>query len=171
METLKYDKITLIGMPGVGKTTFGKLIANETTHQFIDIDILITNYLKGSINDYILTHSESEFLLIEESIILNLALPNKCIISTGGSVVYSKKAMNFLKKNTTIVFLSDTLSNIKNRINDLNTRGIVNQKNHSFETLYNLRNHLYEKYQDITIKLPIQFTIKSALESIYKQII
>lgn len=170
MIKLKHMKITLIGMAGVGKTTFGKKIAAENNYDFIDIDTLITKEIKESIHDYLQTHSEKEFLALEESIILNLNLPEKCIISTGGSAIYCKDAMTHLKKNSTIIFLTDSLANIKNRIPNFNSRGIISQKHSKFEDLYKSRIPLYKHYQDITIKLPSPLTLDAAVTLIQKKL-
>tara|TARA_B100001094_G_C17825003_1_gene620405 strand:- start:51 stop:566 length:516 start_codon:yes stop_codon:yes gene_type:complete len=170
MTKLKHTKITLIGMAGVGKTTFGKEIASKNNYSFIDVDTLINNEIKVSIHDYIQSHSEKEFLALEESIILKLKLPKKCIISTGGSVIYSKNAMTHLKKNSTIVFLTDSVTNIKNRIQNFDFRGIVRQNLTSFEDIYKSRMPLYKQYQDITIKLPTPLTIETALVQIEKKL-
>tara|TARA_Y200000002_G_C22530673_1_gene599566 strand:- start:124 stop:639 length:516 start_codon:yes stop_codon:yes gene_type:complete len=170
MNLLKHMRITLIGMAGVGKTTFGEQIALENNYEFIDIDTLINNTIKTPMNTYIKTHSEDEFLALENSIILNLKLPKKCIISTGGSAIYCKNAMTHLKKNSTIVFLTDNLTNIKNRIPDLNSRGIITKNHTSFEDIYNSRLPLYKHYQDITVNLPSPLNIKKALSIIYKKL-
>ena len=171
MKKLKYSKITLIGMPGVGKTTFGKRIASEYNYEFIDIDNLIINEINTSIHDFIKSNSEEIFMQKEEKIILNLHLPEKYILSTGGSSVYSSRAMQFLQKESKIIFLNDTKENIKNRIKNFSSRGIITKNHTSFESLYHSRLPLYKKYQDITINLPKSFSINTAIEKITKNLI
>jgi shikimate kinase len=170
MNNLIHNKITLIGMAGVGKTTLGSQIATVNSYEFIDIDSLVNNEIKCTIHEYIQANSEEKFLELEETIILNLKLPEKCIISTGGSVIYCKKAITYLKNRSTIVFLTDTLTNIKNRITNFDSRGIVSKNHTSFEDLYNSRLPLYKKYQDITINLPTPLNLESALNLIYKKL-
>ncbi len=170
MENLKYSKISLIGMPGVGKTTFGKLLASNFKYEFIDIDELIIKKINSSITKFLKNNSEKKFIALEENIILNIKFPEKCIISTGGSVIYSEKSMNYLKNHSKILFLSDEINNIKKRIKDYNTRGIITQNHTSIEDLYKSRLSLYKKYQDITVVLPSPLSIKNGLETIVKNL-
>ena len=153
-------------MAGVGKTTFGRHLAQDSHYQFIDIDSLITHSINCSIQHYIQTYSESKFLSLEESIILNLKLPKRCVVATRGSLIYCEKAMTYLKKNTTIIFITDTIENIKRKIDNYNSRGIVTKNHKTFESLCISRQPLYKKYQDITIQLPKNITLKNALENI-----
>ena len=104
--------LTFIGMSGVGKTTFGKKVAKEWNFTFIDTDSIIEKTIQQSISDYINQKKENSFLKKEEDIICNTIFEAPCIISTGGSVIYSEKIMKHLKQCSSIIYLNDSLDNI-----------------------------------------------------------
>ena len=170
MIELKHTHITFIGMAGVGKSTFGKKLAHHTAYPFIDTDKLIQAKLSMSIKNYIETQGEKEFQMIEESIISTLRLPPKCIISTGGSAIYSEKSMTFLKEKSHIVYLKDSIKNIKNRIKDFSKRGMILNNTSSLEELFNQRKPLYEKYADQIIEYPETFSINPLFKYILKEL-
>ncbi|MDO8460474.1 MAG: shikimate kinase [Nanoarchaeota archaeon] len=91
--------ITLIGMPAVGKSFFGKALAEKIKYNFIDIDKLIEESKCMSIQSIIDNFGEKELLKKEENQTLNLKVKNT-VIAPGGSAIYSDKAMNFLKKTS-----------------------------------------------------------------------
>ena len=90
--------VILIGMPGVGKTFIGRNLAKALSYDYIDIDDEMISFKNKSLIEIIKDIGEKGFLVLEEKTILNLKDLDKKIISTGGSAVYSKKAMNFLKE-------------------------------------------------------------------------
>jgi len=73
------------------------------------------------------------------------------VIATGGSVVYSDRAMLHLKSLGTVVFLDTPFPEIKKRLWNLKTRGIVLKKGQTLEDMYNERRPLYEKYADVAV--------------------
>ena len=73
------------------------------------------------------------------------------VIATGGSAVYSAKAMQHLKQIATIIYLQVELEEITARMTDIRTRGVVVKEGQTLQNLYNERKELYEKYADITI--------------------
>lgn len=147
------DNITLIGMAGVGKSTFGKRVAKTLGLQFIDIDTLIQESTGKPLQTLINENGESAFLDIEESVVLNLPPLSRTIISPGGSIIYCPKAMKKLKSISKIIYLQDSLHNIQVRIPNLRTRGIVGLGNKSLEELFNEREKLYRHYADTTLVL------------------
>ena len=87
---------------------------------------------------------------IEQEEILKVH-PDKHIIATGGSAVYSEKAMEHLCSISTIVFLRADYDGIVKRINNYSQRGIAKAKDQTFEELFLERQPLYEKYAQIII--------------------
>jgi shikimate kinase len=162
----KKTNITLIGMAGVGKTTLGKRIAKYFKLKFIDIDDEIENSEERSINEIIAQDSEDYFIQVEEKVTLNLDLTLPSVLSTGGSIIYTQKAMEFLKEKSTVVFLQSSPSQIKHRLHNLNTRGIIGLKDKSFEELYYERLPLYKKYADLTFRTSLHPKSKECLEDI-----
>jgi shikimate kinase len=157
--------IILIGMPGSGKTTMGEDLAKRLSYDFVDTDDLIQELEGNSLQDIIDTRGCDAFLKIEEDVICKLIRHNH-VIATGGSAVYSQRAMNSFKQNGIVVFLDVDLPELKERItDDYDNRGIVKRPNQSLEELYNERYALYKKYADITIDCS-RMTDKEILDKI-----
>ncbi|AKB24705.1 Shikimate kinase I [Methanosarcina sp. MTP4] len=145
--------ITLIGMAGVGKSTIGKALAKRLSCTFIDVDSLIKEKTCMSLQALIDTRGDSALVRLEEEAVLSLDLRGDSIISPGGSVVYSEKAMNFLKEKSTIIFLDTSFRNIVRRIRNPAKRGLVGFKERSLRELFEERLVLYRKYADMTVKV------------------
>ena len=139
--------ITLIGMAGAGKSTIGKKLAKLLEFNFLDGDIMIEEKINQSIQSFLDHHGGKEFTKIEEEILLSIDL-NKTVLATGGSAVLSDTAMNFLKKESEVIFLDVSYKNISERILNLSERGLVRESNQSLQDTYNQRLNLYKKYAD-----------------------
>lgn len=148
---MKIDNITLIGMPGSGKSTIGKLLAKKFHLRFIDCDEYIARQEKMSPQRIVDTKGDDGFLKVEEERILELLPLKGHIISPGGSVVYLEKVMNILENSSLIIFLDIPLGIIEKRLSNRTAGGIVGLKLKSIEELYKERMPLYKKYADITI--------------------
>jgi shikimate kinase len=140
--------VVLIGMPAVGKSTIGVLLAKSLLLSFTDTDLLIQEKYKKSLCDIIKDNGTKAFLNIEEDIILNTDLKNS-VIATGGSAVFGERAMNQLKENGVIVYLSLPIDEIKKRIGDIKSRGVVLTNGNTVDDIFKERKPLYEKYADI----------------------
>lgn len=145
--------ITLIGMAGVGKSSIGKILAKELGYRFIDVDDLIMEKTGKTIQQLL---ESNELLKLEEEYVLELKV-NNTVISPGGSIVYSEKAMNYLKKISKIIFLKDSLENIQKKIKNKETRGIVGLKEKGLRKVFDEREHLYMKYSDAIIEIKPRF--------------
>ncbi|GAB6142965.1 shikimate kinase [Desulfocicer niacini] len=144
------SNLTLIGMPGAGKSTVGIILAKDMGFGFIDTDVLIQINQQKTLQQIL---DESDHLTlrnIEEKEILKLNV-QKHIIATGGSVAYSPSAMELLRKISRIVFLKVDIEELKRRIHNYETRGIAKAPSQTFMELFNERQELYEKYAEITI--------------------
>ena len=148
--TLLEKNIVLIGMPGSGKSTSGVLLAKSLGFSFLDTDLLIQQQECMLLQDIVDALGFFGFIEIEEKMISGLQASN-CVISTGGSVIYSEKAMNHLKEIGMIVYLDVSFSEIMRRIQNISTRGIALKDGQSLENLYEERRPLYEKYADMTV--------------------
>ncbi len=141
-------------MPGVGKSVLGRKLAKRLGCKFLDIDEVIKKQIGLDPQEIIDKFGEKRVLEIEEEIVLNLGYINNYIISPGGSIVYSKKAMLFLKKISKIIFLHASFRSIKRRLLNISTRGIIGLKEKNLKELYKERNPLYKKYADIVVEVP-----------------
>jgi shikimate kinase len=144
------SNISLIGMPGAGKSTIGIILAKNLALGFIDTDVLIQINQQQTLQQIIDGSDHLNLRVIEEEEVLKLNIENQ-IISTGGSVIYSEKLMNHLLSLSTVVFLEVDYEKIKQRINNFETRGIAKDINQTFRDLFEERQILYKKYAEITI--------------------
>ena len=96
--------IIIIGMPGAGKSTMGVVLAKTLGRNFIDTDIVIQEHARKLLQEIIDAEGPEAFLAIEEKTILSLHCRN-AVIATGGSVVFSEKAMEHLKVRGVVIYL------------------------------------------------------------------
>lgn len=144
------DNIVLVGMPGAGKSTVGVLLARALGMAFVDTDLELQK-ARGKLLQEIIDNDGIEgFLKAEEETVLSINCSH-AVVATGGSVVYSSRAMMHLKKNGLVVYLKADLEAIRNRINNMATRGIAMAGDRTLADIYYERIPLYEKYADIII--------------------
>jgi len=146
----KSTNVVLIGMPGAGKSTVGVILAKNLSKKFIDTDLLIQNTYEMCLQDIIDKHGYIELRNIEEKEILRMNVGN-AVIATGGSAVYSEKAMNHLKESGKIIYLKNDITELLGRIKNFETRGLAKKKEQSFEDLFLEREALYTSHGEITI--------------------
>ncbi len=142
--------LTLIGMPGAGKSTIGVILAKNLGLGFIDTDVLIQSNRRKTLQQ-ILDHSGHLALrAIEEEEICALDV-SAHVIATGGSAVYSERAMAHLGAMSIIVFLEVSLAEIERRIRNFATRGIAKAREQTFAQLFDERQILYRRYAELTV--------------------
>lgn len=162
--------ITLIGMPGSGKSSIGREVARILEYDFVDIDQLVRKKAGLPLQDIIDAKGDEALVQLEEKVVLGLSIGDGIVISPGGSIVYSDKAMARLKEKTIIIFLHTPLSRVKQQINNQDSRGIVGLKGRSFEKLFAERFPLYQKYADMSIDIGDRDTISSVAAKIVEAI-
>ena len=116
--------IILIGMPGAGKSTVGVILSKYLAMDFIDTDLLIQRRCASDLQGIIDSKGYLALRKIEEEIIVSLSA-DTTVIATGGSAVYSKKAMDRLKRNGTLIYLRMDIKGLLGRIGDYSSRGIA----------------------------------------------
>ncbi len=142
--------ITLIGMPTSGKSTAGVILAKVRGMDFIDTDIVIQQREGLRLDQIIKERGVEGFLEVEEKTLLDIH-PDNAVIATGGSVIYSRAAMEHLALRSTIVYLKIELAELKRRLGDIRERGVVLKPGESLEQMYAVRSELYEEYAELTI--------------------
>ncbi len=140
--------IILVGMPGAGKSTVGVLVAKALGMDFIDTDILIQQREGRLLQEIIDDDGIETFLKMEEKALLSLKCRNS-VIATGGSAVYSDKAMRALRKDGVCVYLRLGYDEIERRLKNIRTRGIVIKGGQTLKDVYDERLPLYLKYSDV----------------------
>jgi shikimate kinase len=151
MEKAK-SNIVLIGMPGVGKSTIGVLLAKRLGRYFLDTDVLIQVVHDKSLQELIAEHGMDGFCQIEQDYVTCIGVKN-AVIATGGSVVYYDTSMQSLKADGILVYLQLPLAALEKRLGDLNQRGVVLEPGQTLTQLYEKRTPLYEQWADVTIDL------------------
>jgi len=145
------DNIILIGMPGVGKTTAGMAAADELGMQFLDCDTEIQKAEGRGLSRILEEDGLDAFLKIEENV-LSALKPSGCVVATGGSAVYSEKAMAHLKNQGTVVYLKIPYPDLEARMVDMKARGVALRPAQTLRDLYEERIPLYEKYADCIVE-------------------
>jgi shikimate kinase len=142
--------VILIGMPGVGKSTVGVLLAKRLRFSFLDTDIYIQTQESKSLQELIQINGAEGFCDIEEKYIISVDVTAH-VIAPGGSVVYRHKAMEHLATNGVIVHLDLDLDRLKKRLDDIDARGVVIAAGQKLEDLHAERQPLYSKFSDFTV--------------------
>ncbi len=166
------NNITLIGMPGVGKSTVGVILAKILGYQFIDSDLLIQESTQKLLIDIIHDEGIDGFIAIENDINASIDT-ERSVISTGGSVVYCEEAMKHLKDIGTVIYLNLDYEMLKNRLGNMQFRGVVMREGYDLKKLYEERVPLYQKYADLTIDtngLNVETTIQKIQEAIARNL-
>lgn len=142
--------IVLIGMPGVGKSTVGVLLAKALGRYFLDTDVFIQAVEQRSLQEIIDADGLDAFCRIEEQHVTCIDLTH-AVIATGGSVVYSDAAMAHLSAHGVIVHLDLPVERIEERLANLNTRGVVIEPGQTVRSLYDQRQPYYRRYAQIAL--------------------
>ena len=160
------DKIVLIGMPGVGKSTIGVILAKVLGYQFVDADLLIQQQEGKLLKDIIADVGTEGFIQVENRVNASIQA-EKTIIATGGSVVYGKEAMEHLKSIGTVIYLKVSFEILQKRLADIKGRGVVLKEGQDLCALFEERAPLYENYADIEISeedLSVEETVEKLVE-------
>ena len=142
--------LVLIGMPGVGKSTVGVLLAKAASRDFLDTDVAIQSREGRVLQEIIDVCGRDAFLALEERHVLAIDVRGH-VIATGGSVPYSERAMNHLARGGVIIHLELPPDLIERRLTNLQTRGVVMSPRETVAQLYEERTPLYRQWAQITV--------------------
>ena len=165
---MKKNNIVLIGMPGVGKSTVGVILAKVLGYQFVDADLLIQKSEGKLLKDIIAEKGTDGFIEVENRVNASIEAENT-IIATGGSVIYGKEALAHLKEIGTVVYLHVPFMTLEKRLADIKGRGVVLKEGQSLYDLYLERTPLYVKYADLQISeegLNVEETVDKLIENL-----
>ncbi len=144
--------IFLIGMPGVGKSTVGVILAKQLGYDFVDADLVIQRREKMRLPEIIEQKGIDAFLKIENEVCCSLAGCENTVVATGGSAVYGAEAMEMFSQKGTVVYLKASMETLSARLRDLKGRGVVVREGQSLEDIYKERTRLYEKYAGLIVE-------------------
>lgn len=142
--------IVLIGMPGSGKTTIGKILYEKLRTDFIDMDDYIEDREGKTIPD-IFKNGEDYFRKLEKEAVCEVSRKKSAIISTGGGVIKNFSNIENLKKNGIVIFIDRPVENIAQDINVL-SRPLLKDGVGKLYELLDERYELYKKYSDFQVK-------------------
>lgn len=160
--------IIFIGMPAVGKSTVGVVVAKRLGYEFIDTDLLIQKQEKRLLREIIAEEGIDNFLQIENQVNRDVNAES-AVISPGGSVVYCEEAMQHFKEMGTVVYLQASFETIQSRLKNAKKRGVTLREGQTLKQLYDERVALFEKYADITVSedgIDLPETIEKVLNAI-----
>ena len=162
------DNIIFIGMPAVGRSTVGVVVAKRLGYQFMDTDLLIQEEEGKLLKDIIEERGTEGFLEVEDRVNAKVNATHT-VISPGGSVVYCENAMRHYKEIGTVVYLQASFETINQRLNNAKNRGVVLREGQTLKDLYDERVQLFEKYADVTVcedGLKLEDTIEKVLDAL-----
>ena len=125
-----YHRVTLIGMMGTGKSKFGRLVANNLSFNFYDVDTLIEKKFKTTIKDLFQKHGESFFRDVEKETIKELVFKikknnEKVIISIGGGGFDNIESRELLLNYTRVIWLNTPINILTKRVGDGSKRPMI----------------------------------------------
>lgn len=137
--------ITLIGMPGSGKTTIGQALARKLQMAFLDSDREIERLYGATLAQLIAARGQDGFRSLEEEVNAGLEVDDT-VIAPGGSVVYGPRAMEHLREISRVVYLNLSYKGVASRLGDLTARGVTFAPGQTLRDLYEERCPLYRQY-------------------------
>lgn len=162
--------IVLIGMPGCGKSTFGKRLAKKLGRKFYDADEVLEEREQRTIKDFF-AESEDAFRAAETRTLAYLATLEGVVIATGGGAVKRAENMELMKRDGVVVFLDRKPEQILGNIEG-DARPLLAADKQRIFKLYEERIDLYRKYADKIITNSGDFgRTLAALEAYAKQAI
>lgn len=156
--------IVLVGMPAAGKSTIGVLLAKQLRYNFVDTDISIQVRNDATLAELIAAYGNDHMLQLEAQVLRDIE-PERYIVATGGSAVYSTDAMEHLRSTGPVVYLKYTFEEISRRVGDVVARGVVMPAGYTFRDLFDERAALYVRYADLTVDCT-GMNVQAAVEAV-----
>ena len=163
--------IVLIGMPGVGKSTVGVILAKLIGYRFIDTDLIIQEKCDNLLKTIIENVGIDGFIETENRILASVEA-TRSVIATGGSAVYGCDAMAHLRDIGTVIYLDQNFDVIHKRLSDIKGRGVVLRDGQTLHDLYLERDPLYRKYAHTVCKMTggsVEDNVKIILDALEKE--
>ena len=137
-------------MAGAGKSSLGKKLAKHFDFNFIDSDKLIETIANKSLQEILDESGIEEFKKIEEAALLSVKF-NQIILATGGSAIFSKDAMSYIKNNSSVIYIEVSFEEILDRISNFSDRGFLKKSNQTIQEAFIERESIYKHYADYVV--------------------
>ncbi len=157
--------IILIGMPSCGKSTIGRRLAMLLGYDFVDTDDIIIQQNGCELRDIIRNEGLDGFRQREEDACCSVNT-HRTVIATGGSAIYSKKAMEHMAELGKVVYLAIPLDTLKRRIGDPVARGVAMEPGMTLEDLYDERVPLYKTYASMIMEEAEDDTVDTVAQAL-----
>ena len=151
-------------MAGAGKSSIGKMLADYLKFELVDSDQLIESNQNKSLQEILVENGIQEFKKIEEAAILSVEF-NQTVLATGGSAIFSTKAMNHIKSNSSVIYLEVSFEDIMDRVSDFSNRGFIKEPDQTMEHAFHERENKYREFADYIV------TNNEGLESCFNKIL
>jgi len=145
--------LVLVGMPASGKSTVGVLVAKALGLDFVDTDLLLQKQEGLRLQEILSRDGPEGFLLAEDGLLSALRFTD-AVVSTGGSAVYHQRGMRNLKQQGEVIWLDVPFEEIRRRLGDIHSRGVVLAPGQTLRNLYDERRPLYDEWADLRLEVP-----------------
>ncbi len=161
-------KICIIGMPGSGKSSVGKILSKKLSYKFYDTDNEIEILSKLKIKDIFKDHGELKFRDLESKILKRLIKMNKVVISTGGGIILKNQK---ILSNSFNIYLKCGLDTLIERASRNKKRPLLlKDVENNMKNLFNQRKAIYNEISDLNINATdkLHTTVKDILDKLPK---
>lgn len=138
------ENIILVGMPGCGKSTIGRMLAEQLHMKFIDADTAIEASTGMSIPQIFAEHGEIGFRATEALVLAELGKASGQVIATGGGCVTQQKNYRSLHQNGRIYWLMRDICHLP-------TEGRPLSQQNKLEDMLHIRKPMYESFADVQV--------------------
>jgi len=144
--------LILVGLMGAGKSSVGRLVAQQLGIPFIDSDVEIERVSRMTITELFASYGEEEFRALETRVMKRLLKNGPRGVSTGGGAFINDRTRKHIKKGGLSLWLKADLDVLWERVNKRDTRPLLKTEN-PMQTLENLMNARYPIYAqaDVTV--------------------
>lgn len=161
--------VTLIGMPGSGKSTVGVLLAKALGFGFLDVDLVIQHRESALLQDIIDTQGVEYFLEREEEAVCSVEC-ERYVIAPGGSAVLREKGAEHLRTLGPVVYLNVPVEELQRRIRNMGSRGIAMKPGQTLADVLAYRAPFYEKCADIVVDCPTGQSLEETVEQVLQRL-
>jgi len=169
-DKYKKDNIVLTGFMGCGKTTVGKALARRMGYKFYDLDRVIEEDQKMTINEIFEKFGEEYFRQLESQYIKNLSQLKGYVLSTGGGALLSEINYKNAERAGLVIYLKSDLEFLYKNLSGSSNRPLLNTPDPKtrIKELLEKREPIYEKHCNLIVdaQKPIEWVVRDIIHSI-----